>query len=143
VFAGSHEHTLDDKGRLVLPAPWRRQLEDGGFLAPWEHCLALFPGPVFWEVADMIQERIEQSVGDVESARRSFRYFMRSAREVSPDGAGRIVVPAPQREAAGIGRDALLIGMRNRIEIWDRGTWSSEESAAQSDLASVIGTMRL
>jgi MraZ protein len=143
VFAGSHEHSLDDKGRLVMPAQWRRHLDDGAFLAPWEHCLALFPAAVFWELTDVIQERIEQATGDVDQARGSYRYFMSQAREVSLDAGGRIVVPPAHRQNAGLAREALLVGMRKHIEVWEPGRWAAAEGPAQEALATVIRTMRL
>jgi MraZ protein len=143
VFAGSHEHSLDDKGRLVLPSHWRRHFEDGGFLAPWEDCLGLFPAAVFWELTDVIQERMEQTAGDADEARSSFRFFMSKAKEVGLDSGGRIVVPAALRAKGGISRDAVLIGMRRQIEIWDPARWAGAEEPGEQALSSAIRSMRL
>jgi MraZ protein len=133
-FTGAYEHTLDSKGRLILPAKFRDQLQGGGWLSqPTAKCLALFSRDVFEQVAAMHRER--QRSGDQAAADQARAFFARSF-EVIPDAQGRIPVPQLLRDKVGIvGRDVTVIGNNSRIEIWDRAAWAHED-ANQDNLLS-------
>jgi MraZ protein len=126
-FTGAYEHTLDSKGRLILPAKFRDQLQGGGWLTqPTRHCLALYPRDVYEQVAAM--QREFQRSGDKAAADRARLFFARSF-EAIPDAQGRIPVSAILREKVGITRDVTVIGNNTRIEIWDRQRWLAEDAA--------------
>ena len=117
MFVGRFEHSLDEKGRLVLPAPWRAVLRSGGVLAPWDRCLALWTPEQFDEVAQAIKARISAGQGDADV----MRIFFARSHTVQPDSQGRFVVPGePHRQHAGLDREAVVLGQFDRIEIWDR-----------------------
>ena len=132
-FTGAYEHTLDSKGRLILPAKFRDQLQGGGWVSqPTSKCLALYPRDVFEQVAAMHRER--QRSGDETDANQARAFFARSF-EVIPDAQGRIPIPQMLRDKVGITREVTVIGNNSRIEIWDRGGWTVAD-AEQDNLLS-------
>lgn len=132
-FTGAYEHTLDSKGRLILPAKFRDQLQGGGWLSqPTGKCLALYSRDVFEQVAAMHRER--QRSGD-ETAANQARAFFAHSFEVIPDAQGRIPVAQILRDKVGITREVTVIGNNSRIEIWDRGTWSVADAEQDSLLS--------
>ena len=86
MFVGTFEHSLDDKGRVVLPTTFRSRLAEGGFLTPYEHCLALWTPKEFEEFVD----RLRQKVRNQEAAPSALRALLANAAEIKPDGQGRI-----------------------------------------------------
>jgi MraZ protein len=139
VFVGRFEHSLDDKGRLVLPAAHRAALTSGGVLAPWDRCLALWTPDQFDRVAQMIKSRIAEGQGDMDV----LRVLFAAAHTVNPDSQGRFVVPEEHRQHAGLGRDAMVVGQFDRIEIWDRARFGELEGRKSPELAAVVRELRL
>jgi len=116
-FVGRYEHQLDEKGRVSLPAPFRREAEDDRFvLLQWEKpYLTLFPGSV-WE--GILERLVEYRRSDPE-AWNHVRGLMANAVEVVPDKQGRILIPSWLQRAAGLEGSVLLNGNIDRVEIWD------------------------
>jgi len=115
VFTGEYRHSVDDKGRIAVPAKFRVQLEGGAYVARWlDACLAIFPRSEWDQLADKVGSL---PIGDA-NARTFSRTLFASAYEVEPDRQGRIVVPASLREAAGLTSDAVVVGARDHAEIW-------------------------
>ena len=139
MFVGRFEHSLDGKGRLVLPAAFRADLRGGGVLAPWGRCLALWTPDQFNEVAQAMRLRVTESDVDMDV----MRLFLADARGVEPDGQGRFVVPEEHRNYAGLVRDTVVTGQLDRIEIWDRSSFNSVREAKSGRLAEVISDLRL
>ncbi len=130
-FTGAYEHSLDSKGRLILPAKFRDQLQGGGWLTqPTSSCLALFPRDVYEQVAAMHRERQR---GGEEAASAQARAFFARSFEVIADSQGRIAIPVGLRDKVGITKEVTVIGNNSRVEIWDRARWS-EEDAVQDNL---------
>jgi len=120
VLLGTHSYQLDQKGRISLPAKFRERLEDGAFLTLGQDgCLWVFPQSEFDRVSDEVHAA---SLGSPEGRAYS-RIFFGSADDVKPDGQGRLTIPLRLRQQAGIEREAVVIGVRDRIEVWDRTTW--------------------
>jgi MraZ protein len=139
VFVGSFEHSLDEKGRLVLPSTYRHRLAEGGVLAPWDRCLALWTPDQFDRVAEMIKTRIADGHGDMDV----LRVLFAAAHTVNPDSQGRFVVPEEHRAHAGLSRDAMVIGQFDRIEIWDRGRFGELQERKAPELAAVVRELRI
>ncbi|MGH9185867.1 MAG: division/cell wall cluster transcriptional repressor MraZ [Acidimicrobiales bacterium] len=140
MFVGRFEHSLDDKGRIVLPAPWRSTLKSGCVLAPWDRCLALWTPEQFDTVAQAIKARIGAGEGDTDV----MRIFFSRAHTVNPDSQGRFVIPAePHRQHAALGRDAVVLGQFDRIEIWDRSRFGEMEGRKSAELDEAIRGLRL
>ena len=115
-FLGSFQHQLDEKGRLSLPAQFRREATDQRFILVQAYApsLALYPETEWLEV----EERMQTMMRDP-AARMWVLSVMSNAVEVAPDAQGRILVPAPLRAAAELDGQALLVGAINKVEIWN------------------------
>jgi MraZ protein len=115
-FAGSEQHALDHKGRLIVPARFRERLGPQFVLtiAHPDPCLALYPTATWIEFCGRLEA---VSVKD-ERYRRYVRYLFAHSEEAGCDTQGRVVVPARLREYAGIERQIVSVGLLTRIEIW-------------------------
>jgi MraZ protein len=129
---GTFEHSMDDRGRVAIPAVFRRALQDGGVLRPAEDgCLELYTQEAFdAETALRLGESGTRKRGD----RRRRRTFLPDSLHVDLDRQGRIVVPQEMREGAGLDGRASLIGLGDYIEIWNPERWAAERSAADAEL---------
>jgi MraZ protein len=139
VFVGRFEHSLDGKGRLVLPAAFRADLRGGGVLGPWDRSLALWTPEQFDDVARAMKQRASEGDQDMDL----IRVFFSEARAIEPDGQGRFVVPEEHRNHAGLVRDTVVIGQYDRVEIWDRGRYQSVRDGQAGQLAAAIRDLRL
>jgi MraZ protein len=120
MFQGETAITLDDKGRIAIPAAHRELVAKSGnrlvvTYNPFDHgCLWIFPEKEW--------ERVRDEVGalpSVKAVHRSLQMkLIGAAAHVEPDGNGRILLPASQRAAAGIEKKAVLLGMGNKFELW-------------------------
>lgn len=132
-FLGEFQHTVDAKGRLILPAKFRELLEEGAVVVKGrDPCLAVYP-PEEWEkVAMSTRELMRQG----ERERRMARALFAGATEVVPDRQGRVAIPANLREYAGIDRDVVVAGSFTHFEIWNAQRWSDESTGGDTDLKS-------
>lgn len=119
-FFDQYEHTIDGKGRLVLPAAWRPGFVDGGFLVFLGRNAGLFP-PTAWE---QYRRRLESS-GNFD--REAMAYVMSLVTPFQPDGQNRINVPKRLRSKLGMGDKVTLAGAGMYAALWDRGAWDELE----------------
>lgn len=132
MFLGEFQHTLDAKGRVILPAKFRDELEDGAVIAKTrERCLAVYPPEAWDEVARRAREQFARGARERQAARSLFA----GAAEVSPDRQGRIAVPPNLRDYAGLGKDVVVTGAFTHIEIWDTGEWHRHNAEGEESLA--------
>lgn len=125
-FMGTFRPKLDEKGRLFLPAKFRDALAEGVVVTQGqEHCLVVWPPEVFDVEADKAAER---SMTD-KAARGYQRMFFSGGDEVVPDKQGRVSISAGLREYAGLEKDVVVIGVRNRLEIWNPTSWDDYQAA--------------
>jgi MraZ protein len=129
-FVGSFEHSLDAKGRVILPARFRPNFDRGGYLTQnLERCLALWtPGEFERQMADMLAAARE---GDAASRNRA-RVWSAGSVEVEIDRQGRMGIPSKLREFAGLEGDVLVVGAIDRIELWNPGEWDLRVAPAQA-----------
>jgi len=121
VFLGTHTPKLDDKGRLILPAKFREPLGDGIVMTKGqERCVVIWPNERFQDYAESLRERSQNN----EKVRAFTRVFFSSAFDDSADKQGRVTIPAPLREWAGLDRELVVVGADTRIEIWDIVAWN-------------------
>ena len=114
---GTHRYQLDPKGRVSLPAKFREAFGDGCWLTVGQdRCLYVFPRAE-WErrSAEVTASPLADAV-----ARAYARFFFGSSEEGRMDGQGRITIPQRLREAVGIRKDVVVLGVLDRMEIWDR-----------------------
>jgi len=123
MLLGEHEHSLDDKNRLTLPAKLRGEFEDGVVVTRGlDGCLRAYPRNAWAELATRIQSLDPLS----EDARRMRRHFFAGAAQGELDKQGRMVIPVPLLESAGITREVTVAGVYDHLEIWDRAKWGAQ-----------------
>lgn len=137
-FMGTYTPKLDDKGRLFLPAKFRDQLAEGLVVTRGqEFCLTVWPMDDFMELTRKAQE----APVTVKGARDYTRFLFAGASEEKPDKQGRITITPMLREYASLDRDVVVIGVMNRIEIWDPARWqqySAEQETKFSELSEEV-----
>ncbi|MEW6867491.1 division/cell wall cluster transcriptional repressor MraZ [Trueperella pyogenes] len=132
MFLGTYEPRLDDKGRLILPAKFRDQLQGGLVMTRGqEHCLYLFPMSEF----ENILGNLRQAPMTSKDARNYTRVFLSGANDQIPDKQGRVTIPIALREYAGLDREVAVIGSGARVEVWDLAKWNSYLEATESEFA--------
>ena len=134
MFVGTFEHSLDDKGRVVLPATFRSHLADRGFVSQFDACLGVWTEEGFADVAKRLTEKIREGLAPQDA----MRAFSANAAEVKPDSQGRILLPHRLREFAGLDRDVVVIGAIDRIEIWDSRRWGDVAARADESLVNAV-----
>lgn len=133
MFLGTHAPKLDDKGRVILPAKFRQDLESGIVLTRGqERCIYVFSAVEFQRVHDRIRQAPLTSAG----ARDFLRLFLSGASSESPDSQHRITIPASLRDYAGLERDLTVIGVGDRAEIWATDAWTAYYEAKEADFSS-------
>lgn len=130
-YRGRYEHQMDEKGRVSLPSAFRRGEADDRFvLLQWEKpYLTLFPEAKWMEVEDRLEEYRKTGA----QAMNQVRMLYATLAEVSPDKQGRILVPAHLQQAGSLSGSVLLLGMRDRIELWDPATYDRTVPADAGD----------
>lgn len=128
MFLGEYQHTLDAKGRVFLPHKFRGRLEEGLFLTKGQdRCLYVFSTEGWSQFLEELQVQGLSGLGQ-----RDFeRLLFSGAVEQAPDKQGRIAIPETLRTYASLQRDVTVIGVRQRVEIWDRTTWEGRVSEAE------------
>jgi len=125
VFLGEYQHSLDAKGRIILPSKFRGLLADGCVLTRGlDKCLAVYP-PQEWE---SVSVRLRESSQSNRQVRDFLRIWYASAVEEEPDKQGRITVPEHLREYAGLEREVTVTGRGEFAEIWSRTAWAQRLS---------------
>lgn len=119
-FLGTHTPRLDDKHRLVLPARFREPLAEGLVITRGqERCLCVWPVAGFAAATRQLSE----APPTAKAARDYLRVLFAGAHDEVPDRQGRVTVPQPLRDYAGLVRDCVVIGANTRVEIWAADAW--------------------
>lgn len=120
MFLGEYEHTVDDKGRVAVPARFREQLGEGVVVTRgFEHCLMGFPFSYFERLASQVSAL---SIGNPE-AREMRRLLFSGASDAPLDKQGRINIPANLRDYAELKDTVIVVGMHTHFEIWSIEGW--------------------
>jgi MraZ protein len=134
VFLGTYSPRLDEKGRLFLPAKFRDELAAGLVITKGqERCLYVFAAAEF----SRLTEQLRVAPLTAKGARDYSRVFFASAHDEVPDKQGRVTVPGPLREYAGLSRDCVVIGANTRVEIWDADAWRDYLAASEEPFSSL------
>jgi MraZ protein len=124
MLLGEHEHTLDDKNRLTLPARFRQAFAEGIVVTRgMDGCLFAYT-PQDWN--SLVQGRLATLDPLSKEGRRMQRFFYAGATEAELDKQGRVGIPGALLEHAKLGRDVVVAGVHDHLEIWDRAAWRLE-----------------
>jgi MraZ protein len=124
MLLGAHEHTIDDKNRLTLPAKFRQAFADGVVVTRGlDGCLYAFRRPD-WD--RLLESRLATLDPLSPEGRRLERFFYSGASETELDKQGRVMLPRELIEHAKLGREVVVAGVKDRLEIWDRAAWRRE-----------------
>jgi len=139
MLIGEYQHTIDLKGRVIVPARFREDLGDDFYVTKGlDGCLFVL-SPKEW---DRLQEKI--STMPISKARGLQRFFFSGAVEAQPDRQGRVLLPQTLRDYANLEKDVTFIGASSRAEIWDTGRWISFNSTlTQDNIAEAMDLLEL
>jgi len=141
MLLGTYEHTIDDKNRLTLPARFRHAFPDGIVVTRgMDGCLFAYTRSN-WQ--DLVAGRLASLDLLSQSGRRMQRFFFSGATEAELDKQGRVGLPAPLLEHAKLGRDVVVAGVNDHLEIWDRDAWRrelAEVEGSAEDVAEHLAT---
>lgn len=120
MFIGEYQHSIDSKGRLIIPAKFREDLGDVFIITKGlDNCLFVYPKSE-WTI---LEEKLKLLPLTRKDARAFVRFFFSGATECELDKQGRILIPGNLREHCKIDKDAVIIGVSNRVEIWSKEEW--------------------
>ncbi len=123
---GEYQHNIDAKGRLIFPIKLREELgERFVIFKGLDECL--------WVYSNEDWGKFERKIAALPAKARKMQRFYSANFECEPDGQGRIVVPQSLREYAGLQKEVVIVGIQNRVEIWDQARWNQYNSDLSSD----------
>jgi len=141
MFIGEYSHTIDDKGRVAIPAKFRDDLAKGAVVTRGlDSSLFLFP----LEEWDKLAQKLAGLPLGQSNSRAFARLMLAGAMDVDLDKQGRIVLPEYLRKYAKVGKKVVLAGLFNRLEIWDAKTWEEYKTKTEgdaSDIAEKLGEL--
>ena len=120
MFMGEYNHTIDAKGRLIVPSKFREALGDEFIITKGlDGCLFVYPNEEWAIIADTFRSIPQTS----KEARKFSRFFFAGAASCEVDKQGRILLPQILREFADLQKEAVFVGVFSRIEIWSKDRW--------------------
>ena len=138
MLMGEYNHTIDAKGRLIVPAKFREILGDEFVVTKGlDNCLFVYPNDEW----PKFEEKLQTLPLTNKNARQFTRFFLAGAASVAVDNQGRILLPSVLREFAGLEKDVVLVGVASRIEIWSRDRWNESISTYDDDMDEVAANM--
>ncbi|MBQ6814575.1 MAG: division/cell wall cluster transcriptional repressor MraZ [Lachnospiraceae bacterium] len=136
MFMSEYSHSIDAKGRVIVPAKFRDGLGDSFVVTKGlDGCLFAFPS----EEWASFEEKLKSLPMANKDARKFVRFFLAGATLAEVDKQGRILLPSVLRESAALEKDVVLVGVGNRVEIWDKKRW--EESTSFDDMDEIAEHM--
>lgn len=128
MFLGEYVHSIDEKGRLTVPARFRAELDAGLVVTRGiDRCLAIYPMEEW--------RRLAEEVSALPMTDRRARAFRRlvfaNASDAIPDKQGRVLIPPHLREYANLGTDVIVIGLDTYIEVWNPDAWHGERERVE------------
>ncbi len=144
MFRGSFEHSVDSKGRVSVPSKFRDIIADryDGRLVmamDFDRCLTVYP----LEEWEKLEEKIKTLPMMQKEVKDFMRFFFSSATECELDKQGRILIPPTHRERAGIAKNVMLVGIINKIEIWDSQAWEARNSQNGDKIGEALAALGL
>ena len=138
MFFGEFEYKIDEKGRVPIPPRFRRELKEGVVLTPGvEQCITAYPLSEWKKLA------VTLTTGSVTRSklRRLNRAIFATAFSLNIDGQGRIALPIPLRQSAGIEEEVVIAGANNYLELWNKEQWEAEKAISQEQTWQIIESL--
>ena len=136
MFMSEYNHTVDAKGRLIVPSKFREQLGDEFVVTKgMDGCLFVYANDDW----NAFEQKLTSLPLINKEARKFARFFLAGAAQVEVDKQGRLLLPAHLRQFAGLEKDVVLVGVGSRIEIWSRENWVNMD--ADSDMDDIAAAM--
>jgi len=142
-FSGTHYYTVDPKGRIIIPAPFRDIISTNYSTklyivnAAFDRCLHIYP----LEEWNKLEEKVRTLPKMDEAVKFLMRRVIGSAVEVEMDKQGRVLIPASLRENSGVSVEIVIVGQIEKIEIWDRKEWDVLFDPAKIDRKAIEGKL--
>ena len=138
MFIGEYSHSLDLKGRLAIPAKFRKRLSSGAVVTRGlDCCLFLYTAEEWLKLAAKLS-----SLPIARAKSRAFsRLMLAGAMDVRIDRQGRILIPDYLRQYAGLSRQAIVAGLYTRLEIWDAAIWKKYKVKTEKDSIEIAEAM--
>lgn len=134
MFMGEYQHNLDAKGRIIVPAKFRDGLGEKFVLTRGlDQCLFVYP----LEEWKILENKLKQLPLTKKDARKFTRFFLSGASECEIDKQGRISIPQSLRTYADLSKACTIIGVSNRLEIWDEAVWQEYVSESEESFAEI------
>jgi len=131
MFFGTYSHTLDAKGRLIIPAELRTGLGDTFYVTQnLDGCLSLYPEADFQALKEKL-DTLPKITN--EAARRLRRFYFANSRQMEPDGQGRVLIPGTLRTYASLKKKIVLLGVDDHVEVWDEDLWKTYNEETRPD----------
>jgi MraZ protein len=134
MFRGSSSHTIDPKGRIIIPARYREVIKAGGtdgiMITGWDNCLYAYTQDEWRQQEKKILDFPEKS----EAMRRFQRLFVGRAHDCKCDAQGRVLIPPMLKQYARLEKEIVLVGVLYRFEIWPREVWEQQDELMEKEL---------
>ena len=138
MFMGEHIHTIDGKGRLIIPAKFREALGEQFIVTKGlDHCLFVYPRSEW----NTLEQKLRELPFTQPEVRSFVRFFFSGATECELDKQGRILLPANLRDYAQLEKDLVLVGVASRVEIWSQTLWTDYSRQAENAYASAAESL--
>ena len=138
MFIGEYNHNLDNKGRLAVPAKFRKLLKEGAVVTRGlDNCLFLYPKKQ-WKI---LAEKLSNLPISQAKARAFSRLMLAGAMDVEFDNQGRINLPEYLIKFAGLKKKSIIAGLYDRLEIWDEAVWKKYKTGAEQESGEIAETL--
>jgi MraZ protein len=144
MFRGSFEHSVDSKGRVSVPSRFREiflERYEGKLVLTmdFDKCIMAYP----LEEWERVEEKIKALPQSQKEVKDYMRYVFSNAAECELDKQGRILIPPALREGARISKNVMVVGLLNKMEIWDKVAWDARKSQTGDKIGEVLSTLGL
>ncbi|MBO8136616.1 MAG: division/cell wall cluster transcriptional repressor MraZ [Desulfotomaculum sp.] len=134
MFMGEYSHTIDAKGRLIIPARFREGLGDRFIVTKGlDNCLFVYPQHEWAS----LEQKLKSLPFTRADARAFVRFFFSGANECELDKQGRILIPANLREYAQLSKEVIVLGVSSRVEIWAKERWDEYNASAEENFEEI------
>ena len=134
MFMGEYHHSVDEKGRLIIPAKYREILGNHSVMTRGiEHCIYVYPEEAFTHIVN----QLETLPFTKKDARGFTRFFMSGATAAELDKQGRVLIPTPLANYAMLDKEVVIVGAMDRLEIWDKQQWQAFMDSAVTSMSDI------